>query len=340
MAIINEDPRKYWDFDLLKNPPVYRIDDDPTSAFAGLQSIIYDGVVEKGHKTACFAYIAIPDGVMPPGGWPGIVLVHGGGGTAFAWAHPEDANFVALRVTASSFYYNCLQYMITFAGITGHSEDAVEYRRRSERVKNSFRKTFCRPDGGCSNNTITELACALYYDFTGTPDATAALLVEKCREAGHRAIFGIIGAKLVPRVLADHGFIEDAFKIITQDEFPGWGYSIKQGATTLWEQWSGINSQCHIMYGSVDGWLYEYLAGIKIEEPAFRVVHFAPCFVKGVNHVEASRKISSGAVSAKWTRDGDKIIFECHIPEGSTGILELNGIREAGLTGVQKRIIG
>lgn len=38
--------------------------------------------------------------------------------------------------------------------------------------------------------------------------------------------------------------------------------------------------------------------------------------------------------------DGDKIIFECHIPEGSTGILELNGIREAGLTGVQKRIIG
>ena len=84
--IVNEDPRKYWDFEVLKNPPDYRLDNDPVSAVSGLQSIIYDGVVENGKKTFCFAYIAIPEGKMPPDGWPGIVLVHGGGGTAFAWA--------------------------------------------------------------------------------------------------------------------------------------------------------------------------------------------------------------------------------------------------------------
>ena len=86
MAVVNEDPRKYWDFERLKDPPAYRTDDDPASAAPGLRSVIYDGVVENGRMTACFAYVAIPEGEMPPGGWPGIVLVHGGGGTAFAWA--------------------------------------------------------------------------------------------------------------------------------------------------------------------------------------------------------------------------------------------------------------
>lgn len=85
--------------------------------------------------------------------------------------------------------------------------------------------------------------------------------------------------------------------------------------------------------------MYEYLAGINIEEPAFKVIRFAPCFVKGLNHVEASRKLSNGTVSAKWTRSGNEIVFECQIPEGSTAILEWNGTTEAGLTGFQKRII-
>ena len=255
------------------------------------------------------------------------------------WAHPVDVYAIPLRVTSTSFYYNCLQYMIKFAEVTGRAGDAAEYQKRADRVKLAFRKAFCRPDGSCNENSMTELACALYYKFTDTPEKTAELLVQKCREAGHRAIFGIAGAKLVPRVLSDHGYVEDAYKIVTQEEFPGWGYSIKQGATTLWEQWNGINSHCHIMYGSIDAWMYEYLAGINIEEPAFKVIRFAPCFVKGLNHVEASRKLSNGTVSAKWTRSGNEIVFECQIPEGSTAILEWNGTRETGLTGIQKRII-
>ncbi|MBQ9772311.1 MAG: family 78 glycoside hydrolase catalytic domain [Lentisphaeria bacterium] len=253
------------------------------------------------------------------------------------WAHPVDVYAIPLDVTATSFYYNCLQYMIGFAEVTGRTADAAEYRSRAERTKASFRKHFCRPDGGCSDDSLTSLACALYYGFTATPEATAALLAEKCRENGHRAMFGIAGAKLVPRVLADHGYMEDAYRIATQEEFPGWGYSIKQGATTLWEQWNGINSHCHIMYGSIDAWMYEYLAGITPAEPGFKVIRFAPHFVKDLDWAEASRKLNSGTVSVSWKRVNGEIEFECTIPEGSTGIIEINGTTETGLQGVVKR---
>ena len=150
-------------------------------------------------------------------------------------------------------------------------------------------------------------------------------------------MFGIAGAKLVPRVLAEYGYVEDAYKIATQEEFPGWGYSIKQGATTLWEQWNGINSHCHIMYGSIDAWMYEYLAGITPAEPGFKVIRFAPRFVKDLDWVEASRKLSNGTVSIKWKRVNGEIELECTIPEGSSGILEINGVTETGLHGTVTR---
>lgn len=85
-ALPDEDPAKYWDFSKLQTAPAF-VDDGPSAAsHPDLREIIYDGVVENGKVTKTFAYIGIPKGEMPEGGWPAIVLVHGGGGTAYAWA--------------------------------------------------------------------------------------------------------------------------------------------------------------------------------------------------------------------------------------------------------------
>ena len=81
----NDSAEKYWNFETLKNPPRYRDDEVPESHYPGLRAIILDGVAEKGKRTQMFAYIGIPSGPVPAGGFPGVVLVHGGGGTALAW---------------------------------------------------------------------------------------------------------------------------------------------------------------------------------------------------------------------------------------------------------------
>ena len=86
LAVEPEAPEKYWNFDELRQVPAFADDHDPDSDHPGLRSIVFDGVKENGRPTKVFAYIAIPDGPVPPGGFPGVVLVHGGGGTAFPWA--------------------------------------------------------------------------------------------------------------------------------------------------------------------------------------------------------------------------------------------------------------
>ena len=83
----DEKPETYWDFQQLKQAPAYREATFPESQYKGLKAILYDCFQpnDEGAKEV-FAYIGYPDTPMPEGGYPGVVLVHGGGGTAYGWA--------------------------------------------------------------------------------------------------------------------------------------------------------------------------------------------------------------------------------------------------------------
>lgn len=70
-----------WDLAKLSRPPTMR----PAEVFQadGVDAIFYAGLPYRGRPTEVFAYIGMPD--VPEGTKvPGIVLIHGGGGTAFA----------------------------------------------------------------------------------------------------------------------------------------------------------------------------------------------------------------------------------------------------------------
>ena len=81
-----------WDLARLSQPPAVEWLDET----APVRSLLYAGEPFGGHATRVFAYYATPKSVggvgdagqaavtMTKGPWPGVVLVHGGGGTAFA----------------------------------------------------------------------------------------------------------------------------------------------------------------------------------------------------------------------------------------------------------------
>lgn len=74
-------PKTPWDMTLLRRPPAVR----PAVGFRsrGLRAIFYDGPAFQGRPTRVFAWLGLPD--VPAGRKaPGIVLVHGGAGSAFA----------------------------------------------------------------------------------------------------------------------------------------------------------------------------------------------------------------------------------------------------------------
>ena len=81
---------------------------------------------------------------------------------------------------------------------------------------------------------------------------------------------------------------------------------IREGATTLWERWEslaeeGMNSQNHIMLGTVDAWFYKYLVGIQVDPrfPGWRKI-IKPYPVKDLYFASASLETFRGLISSAW----------------------------------------
>ena len=79
-----EDPAKYWSSEELARVPNFRPSPFPDSEVEGLKAFLVQGKGPNGSAAEFFCYYGVPEGVMPAGGWPGVVLVHGGSGTAYA----------------------------------------------------------------------------------------------------------------------------------------------------------------------------------------------------------------------------------------------------------------
>ena len=56
---------------------------DYANANGTTEAIFYDGPEYNGKPTKVFAYVGFPSAPMPEGGYPAVILVHGGGGCAF-----------------------------------------------------------------------------------------------------------------------------------------------------------------------------------------------------------------------------------------------------------------
>ncbi|MEI6196066.1 MAG: acetylxylan esterase [Verrucomicrobiota bacterium] len=74
--------KPFWDLNELGNAPTWSALESPASSSAQVKAIFFTGLSFKGKTNRVFAWLGIPK-VKPGEKVPGIVLVHGGGGTAF-----------------------------------------------------------------------------------------------------------------------------------------------------------------------------------------------------------------------------------------------------------------
>lgn len=125
-----------------------------------------------------------------------------------------------------------------------------------------------------------------------------------------------------------------AYRLLLNDTFPSWGYSIKQGATTIWERWDGwtehngfqdpgMNSFNHYSLGSVGEWLYRYVAGIEIdpEKPGYAMFLIQPHPDRRLTYATASYNSISGRIESGWRIDGDTLTLDVTVPVNTKAIV-------------------
>ena len=178
----------------------------------------------------------------------------------------------------------------------------------------------------------TTQAMAIYYGLFDDCEKGMAfdVLLRLIHNNGDFFDCGILGMRVLFHVLSEFGHTDLALHMITRAEFPSYGYWINNGATTFWELFSPIEqmqSSCnHHFFGDVLSWFIKNLAGI-CHNPYDDNVNFvviAPHFPSTLDYATASVKIPAGTVKCSWKREGDFIILDTDIPEGTEAVLRLD----------------
>ena len=235
------------------------------------------------------------------------------------WCNYQRWPSATVRLTDSAYVWQFNRRLAFWAESFGESDYAAERMAAAEKIKSAFNRAFYKGDGLYEKGHLTALAAPLYFKglcADGEEAKVAGRLAETVRAKGHKAYFGILGAKWVPRVLAEYGYADDAFRMFVQPEEPGWANWLKFGDGTLRENWDEFGSHNHIMFGDLSAWAYEYVAGIVSIEPGFRKVAFRPHFIEGVESFSATYRTSFGEIRAGWRRVNGKPVFVYSVPDG------------------------
>lgn len=280
------------------------------------------------------------------------------------WCPPWHIIAVETPVSLVStwYYYHDTLLFSQIAKILGNVEDEQKFSKRAGEIKKAFNQrflgdkssygwnkewfnAFLPSDASEEDKKIT--LKRLHKNFRSQTANVLALSsgmvpIDK-RESVWRELIddivvvhgnhlntGIVGTKYILNVLTENGEADLAFKLVTQTTYPSWGYMIREGATTLWERWEslteeGMNSQNHIMLGTVDAWFYKYLAGIQVDPnfPGWERIVIKPYPVKGLNFAGASLKTFRGLIFSSWWRDVGSFSLQVSVPVNSQAEVQL-----------------
>ena len=232
-----------------------------------------------------------------------------------------------LRISDKAFVENAylalqLKLMAESAEILGHDPRAWIAAR--EKIRLAIIKKWWHVDH-FSNGT--QASFALGHSFDLVPEGSQAVfreaLAKRIESEKGRIGTGNIGIQWIHTTLDELLGPDVPLKMAIQKTYPGYGYMIDQGATTIWELWNGntaapsMNSANHIMMvGDFPRWCFEHLAGIKARKdgPGYARFTIAPSIPKTIKHVSASQNTIRGRVESNWKIDGGNMFWEVRIP--------------------------
>ena len=244
------------------------------------------------------------------------------------WAEPADVgggfrwqDFVAPHPEVSTAYTSyVLGLMAQIAKKLGHEADAKEFQTYADGCKAAYRELVHTDAYSLDTDKQARLVRPLYFELLDAEQTAYAKkrLTEALEHYRWRLGTGFLSTPLILYVLADMD-PEAAYRLLENEEVPGWLSMPKAGATTIWEAWEGPNSReggigslNHYSKGAVVEWLFSTMCGIRITgENRFTV---APLPGGSLTHAEACYTSVFGRIESRWERSDGKTAYTVTVP--------------------------
>lgn len=239
------------------------------------------------------------------------------------WCEPDVESTSAMRTPQGKIATAYLSYsgklMAEIAKVLGKKEDEEKFRKISEHAKNGFRETASN-NGRIESDRQADYIRAITFDLLSEEEKEKAAddLNELIKKNGYHLNTGFLSTPDLCAVLADHGYIETAYKLLLSEEMPGWLYEIMKGATTIWENWDGINEEGkpsaslnHYSKGAVAGWLIQGVCGIKLSNGKLVI---APKPDPALDYAKAVYHSPFGEIRSEWEYKKGEIEYRFFVP--------------------------
>lgn len=200
-------------------------------------------------------------------------------------------------------------------------KDVSEYEELYHRIVEAYQNTF--------NTYKTQTECAITVHFRLAKDCQAVSdqLAQMLIDNQMKLTTGFVGTPYLLHALSDFGHTDIAYSLILREEYPSWLYSVKKGATTIWEHWNGLkedgsfwdtsmNSFNHYAYGSVIDWVYCCCAGIRYVEdaPGYERVLISPHPDVRLDWLKGELNTRHGKIVSHWMKEDTFWRYEIETP--------------------------
>jgi alpha-L-rhamnosidase len=224
--------------------------------------------------------------------------------------------------------------MVAMAGAIGDGAAEHQYAAELAQWRAAFDAQFWNATTGTFTGrevdiqTVTSIALgAGVAASNATREASAvAALTTDIRNRGDHLAVGSVGQKWLFRSLTAAGDHDTALRVSTQTSYPSFGHWIASGATTCWENWSGVCDESHpgtpwpgrpgkyiapnppthnhiFLCGGVGEWMYRSLGGVAPGSPGYETAVIAPQVSRhGPSGVNMSVLTVRGTVKSSWVR--------------------------------------
>lgn len=224
----------------------------------------------------------------------------------------------------------------------------AEYNRLFADLKAEFA---CRFISGGELKETSQTAYLMALRFNLLPQdmvpQAVAQLEKKLKDNNYTLSTGFVGTGIINQTLSQYGLDGMAYSLLLQTADPSWLYSVRQGATTIWERWNSytlergfgdvvMNSFNHYAYGAVCEWMFESMAGIAKDEQSPGYKHFIlsprpdtrndaelPFGQERITYVKAEYNSRAGLIKSSWEQKEDRFTYKASIPQGAGATVRL-----------------
>ncbi len=256
------------------------------------------------------------------------------GDTLVAEGWPKKGAEVPKEVFATAMFAHSTDLVARMARVLGKDAEAKKYGELFVRIKAAFNAAYVDRDGRIKGDTQAGYALALYLDLLPEavrPAAFRRMVAGIDAYKGHMST-GFHSTYRMMMELTRAGRTDLAYKLALERTFPSWGYSIDNGATTIWERWdgyvkgrgfqdTGMNSFNHYAIGAVGEWMYRVVLGINADpaQPGWKRAVIRPRPGGGLTWAKGSYHSIRGKIEVAWRQpSADAFSLDVTIPPGVT----------------------